>query len=162
MGKFNERIRALAEYAPKGGTLVDIGTDHAYLPILLHKDEVCASYILTDVKAGPLEKARNSVTKSFGYIPDVFDFRLGDGLITLSPGEADVCVIAGMGGESIAAILEESPEIADSIELFILQPRTKIEYLCSFLPENGYIIEKQRSAMERGRKCEILIVRKVT
>lgn len=44
----------------------------------------------------------------------VIDIRLGDGLNTLAPDEADDIVIAGMGGETIAAILEAAPWIRDS------------------------------------------------
>ena len=40
---------------------------------------------------------------------DQIDFRLGDGLSVLRPGEAEVIVIAGMGGDAIVDILSAAP-----------------------------------------------------
>ena len=158
MAKYSDRIRKMAEFVPVGGTLADIGSDHAYLPIMLYREERCDSYILTDVRPGPLERARESVTGACGGLPDCFELRLGDGLFPLKPGEVDTCVIAGMGGESIAAILGREPGIAMSIGRFILQPRTKGEFLMSYLTGQGlYRIIERAYPVERGRRCEVII-----
>ena len=50
------------------------------------------------------------------------DFRLCDGLAGVRPGEADTIAIAGMGGETIAAILSAAPWTWREDCLLLLQP----------------------------------------
>lgn len=81
----------------------------------------------------------------------VIDIRLGDGLNTLAPDEADDIVIAGMGGETIAAILEAAPWIRDSRYRLILQPMTRAEHLHRYLLQNGFSILREEAVQDEGR-----------
>ena len=49
---------ALAASFVKGRRVVDVGTDHAYLPIYLLKSGKVRSAAATDINEGPLERAR--------------------------------------------------------------------------------------------------------
>ena len=73
-------------------------------------------------------------------------------------GEADVIVIAGMGGDSVAAILSAAPWAREG-PLLLLQPMSKAEVLRAFLPEHGYRVEAERLAADKGRLYPILTVR---
>jgi len=157
MAKFGERLQAIAEFVSQGSVLADIGSDHAYLPIRLYREGRCKKYILTDIKPGPLEKTRASINKALGGIPQEFSLRMGDGLEPISKGEADVCVIAGMGGESIIDILAADETKTRSIKRFIFQPRTKTQELCFFLEKERYIITAMKTAFEKGRYCDIIV-----
>ena len=101
------RLRAIADLVPAGSRLADIGTDHGYIPIDLLLDGRISAAIATDIGALPLDHARR--TARCCGLTEGIDFRLGDGLAPLAPGEADVIVIAGMGGDSVAAILSAAP-----------------------------------------------------
>jgi len=81
---------------------------------------------------------------------DGIDYRLGNGLAVVSPDEADAVVIAGMGGENIAAILSRAPWTVDRKHTLLLQPQTRAEVLRSFLAENGYAIRREALVEDRG------------
>jgi tRNA (adenine22-N1)-methyltransferase len=107
--------------------------------------------VITDIAEGPLAVARANAER-YGLT----DCRLGDGLAPLSPGEVDVVVIAGMGGETIRDIMGADPAKTGSFAKYILQPRTKTELLRSWLTER-YEISADSTVYERGRSCTILV-----
>jgi len=141
------RLRLLAEWVPPGARFADVGTDHAYLPVWLRLHGRAASAIACDLREKPLERARET-GRAWGA--DGIDYRLGDGLSVVSPEEADVIAIAGMGGENIAAILAAAPWTADGAHTLLLQPQTRAEALRGFLADNGYAIRREALAEDRG------------
>ena len=103
------RLRAIAELVPLGcRTLADIGTDHGYIPVSLLLEGRLDRAIAADIGAPPLDHARR--TAGLYGVSERIDFRLGDGLAVVEPGEAEVIVIAGMGGDTITEILARSEE----------------------------------------------------
>lgn len=141
------RLRLLADWVPPGARLADIGTDHAYLPVWLRLHGRVAFAIACDLRESPLARARET-GKTWGV--DGIDYRLGNGLAVVSPEEADTVVIAGMGGENIAAILARAPWTADGRHTLLLQPQSRAEVLRAFLAENGYAIRREALARDRG------------
>ena len=141
------RLQLLADQVPPGARLADVGTDHAYLPVWLRLHGRVVSAIACDLREGPLARARET---GRAYGADGIDFRLGDGLSVVSPEEADTIVIAGMGGENIAAILEQAPWTADGVHRLLLQPMTRAEVLRRFLMEHGYAIRREILVRDRG------------
>ena len=150
------RLRAIADLVPAGSRLADIGTDHGYIPVALLLAGRITRAIATDIGAPPLDHARRTAGR-YGLTAGI-DFRLGDGLGPLSPGEADVIVVAGMGGDSIADILTAAPWAREG-PLLLLQPMSKAEVLRSFLPEHGYRVEAERLTADKGKLYPILTVR---
>ena len=96
------RLRAIADLVPAGSRLLDVGTDHGYIPVALRLAGRIPSAIASDIGAEPLDHARRTAAR---YEADRIDFRLCDGLAAVAPEETDTIVIAGMGGDTIAAIL---------------------------------------------------------
>jgi tRNA (adenine22-N1)-methyltransferase len=141
------RLRLLADWVPSGARLADVGTDHAYLPVWLRLHGRVASAIACDLREGPLARARET-GRIWGA--DGVDYRLGNGLTVVSPEEADTVVIAGMGGENIAAILARAPWTAGGDHTLLLQPQTRAEVLRAFLAENGYAIRREALVEDRG------------
>ena len=111
--KLSARLAGMAGFVEPGETIADIGADHGYLPLHLLREGLSPYVVFTDVQPGPLEKTRLSLQKSgFDENDPRLRLRLGDGLQPLRNAEVDVVVIAGMGGETIAAILAHDPEKA--------------------------------------------------
>ena len=100
------RLRQAAQWVPQGVRLADIGTDHGHLPIWLMLQGRIQSAIAADLRPGPLSRARENARR---YGVTGIDFRLCDGLSAIRAEECDAVVIAGMGGENIAAILAAAP-----------------------------------------------------
>jgi len=141
------RLQLLADWVPSGARLADVGTDHAYLPVWLRLHGRVVSAIACDLREGPLARARET-GRTWGV--DGVDYRLGNGLAVVAPKEADTIVIAGMGGENIAAILAQAPWTADGRPTLLLQPQTRAEALRAFLAENGYAVRREALVEDRG------------
>lgn len=154
-GRLPARLRAVAGAVPSCRVLADIGTDHGYVPAALLLAGRAERAVAADLRPGPLESAKR--TARLCGVEDRIDFRLGDGLRVLAPGEADCAVVAGMGGETVAAILAAAPWAREGLTL-ILQPASRAELLRRWLPENGYAIRAERLAEDRGRLYPILTV----
>lgn len=145
----DKRLSLAASYVRPGSRLADIGTDHARLPTALVASGRCPRAVASDLRPGPVKAARRTVAAA--RLETVIDIRLGDGLNTLAPDEADDIVIAGMGGETIAAILEAAPWIRDSRYRLILQPMTRAEHLHRYLLQNGFSILREEAVQDEGR-----------
>lgn len=141
------RLQLLADWVPQGAKLADIGTDHGFLPVWLDLQGRVVSAIASDLRKGPLERAKET-GRTYGA--EHIDYRLGNGLEGVFPEEADVIVIAGMGGENIASILESAPWTADGDHTLLLSPHTKAEELRRFLMDHGYEIRKEALVYDRG------------
>lgn len=150
------RLRTVARLVAPGARLADIGTDHAYLPVRLILDGTVERAIAADLREGPLARARETAAQ-YG-VSDKISFRLCDGLTAVGREEADTVVIAGMGGETIAAILGAAPWTREGTRL-LLQPMTSFPDLRKWLQENSYQIEGETIAREGERLYTVLSVR---
>ena len=124
--------------SPRGARLADVGTDHAYLPACLLMEGKIPSAIAADLREGPLRRARETAAE-YGC-GDRMAFRLCDGLSGIRPEETDAVVIAGMGGETIAQILEAAPWVRTRKIPLVLQPMSSIPELRQWLGEDGFHI----------------------
>ena len=52
--QLSKRLSAVAEFVTPGGCLVDVGTDHGYVPIALLEQKKISSAIAMDVNTGAL------------------------------------------------------------------------------------------------------------
>ncbi len=146
------RLQGLADLVQQGTRLADVGTDHAYLPVWLLLQGRITSAIAADLRPGPLSRARETAER-YGVGPRI-SFRLCDGLSNISPDEVDVIAIAGLGGETIAAILEAAPWTREGKRL-LLQPMTSFPDLRLWLQRNGYSIEQEYIVREGKRLYSI-------
>lgn len=139
------RLECIVSMVNECQTAADIGTDHGYVAEMLLKSNICHKVIATDINKGPLERAVKHLTHV--KLNDKCDFRLGSGLEVLSEGEADVIIIAGMGGDLISEIIHKSKGTAVKAQL-ILQPMTAADKLRAYLYENGFEILDEKIAKE--------------
>ena len=150
------RLKAIAAWVPQGAKLADIGTDHAYLPVWLVLHGRAESTSASDLRKGPLERARLT-GRTYGA--EGIDYRLGNGLSGIGPQEADTIVIAGMGGENIASILAAAPWTGDGAHTLLLQPMTRSAQLRRCLMENGYAIPREALVRDRGTIYPVMEVK---
>ena len=137
----DKRLTSIADLVRPGSRIADIGTDHAYLPVALVGSGKCPSALACDVREGPLQNARKAVEAA--GLSDRIECRLGDGLSVVGADEADEIIIAGMGGETIAAILAACPWANTSGRRFLLQPMTHAEDLRRYLFAAGFVIGRE-------------------
>jgi len=147
---------AVSGFIRKGASVVDIGTDHGYLPVYLAQTGLANSIIASDISAGSLNSARRSAAK-YG-MSDKITFVTAPGLSGVSEKEADTVVIAGLGGETIAGILKDAPWTKHRGVSLILQPQSKIVELCSFLRKSGYSLLDAQLSRDSNRFYVIMPV----
>ncbi len=151
---FGARLEAVAACVPQCTTLADIGTDHAYLPVLLLQRGKIQNAIAGDIVPGPCEAARKTVRDY--HLEQAVAVRQGSGLTVLSPGEAEVIAIAGMGAETMLQILEDCPAVWQQAKALVLQPMSDSERLRHWAEDHGWAIEREDLVEEAGRIYEIL------
>ncbi|MGE5629143.1 MAG: tRNA (adenine(22)-N(1))-methyltransferase [Solirubrobacterales bacterium] len=148
------KVASLVEYC---NCVADIGTDHAYLPIYLVKNNICCHAIASDINKGPVKKAMLNVSSY--NLQNKIECRLGSGLNTLKPKEADIAIIAGMGGNLIRDIIEERIDIFKELKFAILQPVQNPEVLREYLYNKGYEIIEEELCIDENIFYEIIKIR---
>lgn len=144
----NKRLNAIAAMVQNGIGLVDVGTDHGYLPVLLASNGYTGALFASDINEGPLLSARRTAAE-YGF-SDRIRFLLCDGLRLCPPDAVDTIVIAGMGGDMIVKILDETEWCMDRRYCLILQPMTKAEVLRYWLVNNEFGIESETLVEDGG------------
>jgi tRNA (adenine22-N1)-methyltransferase len=156
--KLSKRLEQVGQYVPQGAVLLDVGSDHAYLPINLVRAGRIARAIAGEVVKGPYESAVANVAAA--GLSQQIAVRLANGLSALD-GEVtgvDTVTIAGMGGHLIAEILEKgSPHLAN-LSTLILQPNNAEAHLRSWLQGHGFKIVAESILAENDKIYEILRV----
>lgn len=156
--KLTERLMTITHLINKCNVIADIGTDHGYIPIYCIRNNMADSSIACDINQGPLDIAKENIIR-YG-LEDKITLRLSDGLSKLHKGEADVIVIAGMGGLLINHILEEGKDVIDSSVRLILQPMLAQKEVRKYLYENGYDILSEKLAKEGQKLYNIIEAKK--
>ncbi|URZ01136.1 tRNA (adenine(22)-N(1))-methyltransferase [Clostridium felsineum] len=154
--EISSRLKLIGEIIDEGEIIADIGTDHAYLPIYLLKNNCQMKFIASDVNKGPLEKAISNI-KMYGF-QDKIECRLGSGLNVLREGEADAAIIAGMGGNLIRDIIEERLDIFKTLKYAVLQPVQNPDILRKYLYEQGFNILGEQLCIDENKYYEIIKV----
>lgn len=155
--KLSNRLRAIAECVPKGSNVADIGTDHGYIPVWLAQNQFAKKLAAADINRGPLDHAKETAER-YG-VTDQIRFALCSGLAFEGSDEYDTVIIAGMGGELIASILEAAPWTSQKNTTLILQPNSRIPYLVEWLLDNGFRIVDASLVKDAGKLYQIIIVK---
>ncbi|PLA60092.1 tRNA (adenine-N(1))-methyltransferase [Streptococcus mitis] len=153
----SKRLELVASFVPQGAILLDVGSDHAYLPIELVERGKIESAIAGEVVEGPYQSAVKNVEAH--DLKEKIQVRLANGLAAFEEADqVSVITIAGMGGRLIARILEEGLDKLANVERLILQPNNREDDLRIWLQENGFQIVAESILEEAGKFYEILVV----
>jgi tRNA (adenine22-N1)-methyltransferase len=154
----SERLISIAKFIPKCRCLADIGTDHGYIPIYILLNNISEKAIAGDIKKGPVAIAKKNISSY--KLEDKIETRIGSGLSVLKKSEADVILIAGMGGNLIADIIEEHLDIASAADCLILQPVQYPEVLRKYLSKANFVILDEELANEGNKYYHIIKAKK--
>lgn len=157
MIKLTNRLKAVAELVAPCDAFVDIGTDHAYLPAWLIQNGVVRRAVAADIHKKPLENAQKTI--SLYGLENQIELRLSDGFAKILPEEAEEIAVAGMGGEQIAAMIENTPWLKTGDKHLILQPMTHYEDVRRALCENGFSILCEKTVTEGERVYLVISAR---
>jgi tRNA (adenine22-N1)-methyltransferase len=153
--ELTERLKAAAKYIEQGAAVADIGTDHGYIPVYLTQHNIARRIIAADLRKGPLARARASA-QEYG-VADRIEFVLTNGLDGLQDKGLDTIILSGMGGETIAGILDRAPWVRSGSLRLVLQPQSKLGELSNWLNNNRYAIFDETLVEDDGRIYAVLL-----
>ena len=97
-----KRLTTIANLVTKNAKVLDVGTDHAYLPIYLIQNDITKNVIASDISENALDGAKKNITKA-----NVKGIKLicTDGINGITD-RFDTLIISGMGTSTIISILK--------------------------------------------------------
>lgn len=131
------RLKTIADLVDKDSVIADVGTDHAYLPIYLIKENIIKKAIASDISPKVIENAKKNVQKY--HLEDQISLYISDGLKNIKE-DYNFLVIAGMGSSTIKKILSNQ-NLPNKI---IIQSNNNLAELRKFMNQLNYkiVIEK--------------------
>ncbi len=154
--KLSYRLERLSQCVPQCAAAADIGSDHGLLPCRLLESGRIERAVIADISAASLQKAVKLLDVQ--GLAHRADFRTGNGLDVLLPGEVQAIVIAGMGGLEIIDILRRGAAAAADA-LLILQPMRSVRDLRLYLMSAGYAIRSDFVIKDGKKFYQIITAR---
>lgn len=130
------RIEAIASLVDNDALVVDIGTDHAYLPIYLYENDITKNIVASDISSNALLFAKNNLEKH--NLRGKIKLVVSDGFKNLDEC-FDIAIISGVGTETIKKILDN--EVLPN--KLILSSHKNVSDLRKYMFKIGYKIEKE-------------------
>lgn len=152
--KRSKRLETIISMVPACSCAADVGTDHGFVPIDLVRTKKAGRAIAMDVKKGPLERARAHIAEA--GLENQIETRMSDGLAALEPGEADMIVISGMGGELMLRILCDGLSVCRAARRLILSPQSELSRFRHGLEKLGFAIIDEVMIKEDGKYYTVM------
>ena len=127
-----DRLEEIIRWVPKCTRVIDVGTDHALVPIALIARGVTQCGVGIDKSPLPLGKA--IVNRHNAQQIDRLELLCANGLESLDTRDSDVVVMAGMGGRTMLDVLQR----ASWRGRLVVQPNSDLPLLRQWLYENGW------------------------
>lgn len=144
------RLLMAASFVDNGGTVCDVGCDHGKLSLYLIQRGKAKQIIATDINEQPLQKAVDLFASH--DLSNTATFLLTDGLQGIENTESIThVVIAGLGGHTMAQVIENAPFIKENRVQLVLLPAQSGYFIRRYLYENGYTIKKETTVSEKGK-----------
>ncbi len=143
----NLRIEKIADMVNQGVIAADIGTDHAFLPILLIQKNKAEKVYACDISEGPLLAAQRNIAR-YGYtekIPTI----LCNGFEGI-PDDIECAVIAGMGYYTAAMILENAMGRLSKLKQIIVEVNRNTADMRRWISDHHFTIDQEVLITDRG------------
>ncbi len=151
----SKRLQTVLSFLKNGRVLYDVGSDHAYLPIAALKEGVVEKAYAVDNKLGPLEAARQNAKKE--DLLDTLKLLHSEGIEDLDQ-DADLLVIAGLGGKTIHKILDGQDY--KNLTRMVLQPNNHPEMVRFLTKSNPLKIVDETVVAENGELYVVIVLEK--
>lgn len=150
----SKRMLMNARLIPPGFVVADIGCDHAKLSIYLIQSGIAKKAIAMDIGEGPLKRAKENIRAA--GLDDKIECRLSDGADKLGTGsdgkvEADVAIMAGIGGMLAIDIVKKNEDKFRRMDCFIIQAQSNLDIVRRQMYEMGFVIVDEDMEYEDGK-----------
>lgn len=144
------RLQKIASLVGDNEKVIDIGTDHAYIPIYLVNNRHFAHVWASDISPQVLKQSRENITKY--HLEKQITLIKTSGFQNITE-DFDVAIIAGMGAHTITDILSKAAKLPKSL---IIQSNNNLAYLRTFLNAFEYKIVKEQVIYEKKKYYVII------
>lgn len=159
--KLDNRLNHIIEMCKYSDIIIDIGCDHGYISIGLIQKNKCRKCYAIDINDGPLKNAQLNINlcgldnkikciKSNGF--DFLNENVDIDINNISS------VIAGMGGVTIANILEQNSKKVNNMDYILIQPNSYPRDIRKFLNNNKIHIETEDIIFSKGVYYEYILI----
>ncbi len=165
--RLSDRLEAVISLVTPGNTVLDVGCDHAFVPIELVGRGISPAAAASDLREGPLRSASGHISGRglegriccilADGIPGDFIERLRDeagyagGPLTL--------ITAGMGGLLMRDILADAGEALSLFSEYVASPQRNAAEFRRSLRELGFMIVKEKFVEEEGKFYPVICAR---
>ncbi len=146
----SKRIKLISSLVEANAKVLDIGTDHCFVPIFLYQNGITKDIAALDINPNPLAIAKENLIEV--GLEGKIKLILNDGLNNLDPNIYDVIIIAGLGGGTIAEIIDKKHFKGK----LILHPTNNQLNLRKNLVKNNFTIVNEMIMVEK--KVDNLII----
>lgn len=148
----NKKLKAISSLIKKESIILDVGTDHALLPIYLVKNGICPLALASDISHMALKGAQNNIQKYKALNIETYET---DGLKNI-PKKYDTIILSGMGSRTIINILKDE-ELPKNL---IISSNNDLPLLRDFMNKKGYKIVKEIVIYEKKKYYDIILYEK--
>ena len=136
--------------------IIDIGTDHAYVPIVAVQKNKIKHAIATDIRIGPLDIAKKNIF-ALGLEKEI-TLRLSNGFENINKNEVydTTGIISGMGGITTCEIINCLKSNFDGIKQLVLQPQSNIYQVRKKLHEINFKITNEKCFCDQNKLYNII------
>lgn len=149
----NKKLIAIASLIEPKDIVIDIGCDHAYLPIYLKKEKLCKEVYASDISENVIKIAKENIMKKNTNI----EVYLSDGFKGIQNNKINTAIISGMGTSTILNIINNAPK---NIEKYIISSNNDYEVLRKEMLKKDFYIQKEMVVKERDKYYPIIVFTK--
>lgn len=146
----HKRLNFIKKLIKNNEKVLDVGTDHALIPIMLYNEKITKFIDVSDINIKPLNIAKKNIENE--GIEKKINLILSNGFENINPNLYNTIIIAGMGGITISKIISSKKFYGR----YILQPTTKFETLRNTLIKEGFKI-KNEWIVKEGKIYNLII-----
>lgn len=155
--KLNDRLLSVASFVDKDACVIDVGCDHAFLPIYLVSNHLVKKVVASDNKEGPLVQARTNIEKM--RLSSKIKVQLANGLEKLD-SDIDTVIISGMGGLHMIGICKYVDDKMKQIHSLILSPNNEVKKVRKEFSKMGFYIEQETLVKDHGVIYPVLLFKR--
>ena len=168
--KLSKRLEAVCSMVPEGTAAVDVGCDHAYVPVRLVESGISPCAVASDIRPSPLHAAEEHILerglsgKIRAAIADGVPLQLS-GLLEEAGWHPEIpltLITAGMGGLLMLDIISSAAERQRNGEIpplkwYVASPQKDVPLFRRGLAEKGYQIVSETMVEEAGKYYPIIL-----
>lgn len=142
--KLPKRLQIIVDLVPNGSKVIDIGTDHAYVPIYLYLNNITKNITATDISSNVLKQSYKNLLKY--NLEDKIKLIESDGFKNIT-NTFDLAIIAGMGTYTIIDILKTK----NLPKTLIIESNNKPDLLREYLNSINYTLNKEIAILDNNK-----------